>query len=141
MVLINIYYCIRTEYKKIRTRNNSVFGHFSHSVTTGYFTLARTISLLPQEKLRLNHLRVLLSFSLVPLSCELSSVFSLRIPLATNSDKLRDSTRSFPKVLLFFFAMLFLFTVKAWFFNHEKWYNKLWDKRGGITFTIHILVR
>ena len=27
----SVFSCIRTEYKKIRTRNNSVFGHFSRS--------------------------------------------------------------------------------------------------------------
>ena len=28
----SIFSCIRTEYRKIQTRNNSVFGHFSRSV-------------------------------------------------------------------------------------------------------------
>ena len=27
----SVFSCIRTEYRKIRTRNNSVFGHFSQS--------------------------------------------------------------------------------------------------------------
>ena len=27
----SVFSCIRTEYRKIRTRNNSVFGHFSRS--------------------------------------------------------------------------------------------------------------
>ena len=29
--LWSVFSCIRTEYRKIRTRNNSVFGHFSRS--------------------------------------------------------------------------------------------------------------
>ena len=29
----SVFSCIRTEYRKMRTRNNSVFGHFSCSVT------------------------------------------------------------------------------------------------------------
>ena len=37
----SVFSCIRIEYRKIRTRNNSVFGHFSrsglqHEVTEGY---------------------------------------------------------------------------------------------------------
>ena len=28
----SVFFCIWTEYTKIRTRNNSVFGHFSRSV-------------------------------------------------------------------------------------------------------------
>ena len=28
----SVFSCIRIEYRKIRTRNNSVFGHFSRSV-------------------------------------------------------------------------------------------------------------
>ena len=30
----SVFSCIQTEYRKIRTRKNSVFGHFSHSVLT-----------------------------------------------------------------------------------------------------------
>ena len=29
----SVFSCIQTEYRKIRTRNNSVFGHFSRSNT------------------------------------------------------------------------------------------------------------
>ena len=43
------------------------------------------------------------------------------------------SPDQFPKYFSCF-AMLFLFTIKAWFFNHNPWKNKLWDKRGGLTF-------
>lgn len=43
------------------------------------------------------------------------------------------SPDQFPKYFSCF-AMLFLFTIKAWFFNHKPWKNKLWDKRGGLTF-------
>ena len=28
----SVFSCIQSEYRKIRTRNNSVFGHFSHSI-------------------------------------------------------------------------------------------------------------
>ena len=28
----SVFFCIHLEYRKIRTRNNSVFGHFSRSV-------------------------------------------------------------------------------------------------------------
>ena len=28
----SVFSCIQSEYRKIRTRNNSIFGHFSHSV-------------------------------------------------------------------------------------------------------------
>ena len=35
--LWSVFYFIRTEYRKIRTRNNSVFGHFSRSVLLNNF--------------------------------------------------------------------------------------------------------
>ena len=33
----SLFSCIRTKYRKIRTRKNSVFGHFSRSVNNDYF--------------------------------------------------------------------------------------------------------
>ena len=33
----SVFSCIRTEYRKIRTRNNSVFGHFSRTVCSSGF--------------------------------------------------------------------------------------------------------
>ena len=39
--LWSVFSFIRTEYRKIRTRNNSVFGHFSRSVYFSVFILAR----------------------------------------------------------------------------------------------------
>ena len=33
----SVFSCIRTEYRKIRTRNNSVFGHFSRSDVFPFF--------------------------------------------------------------------------------------------------------
>ena len=32
----SVNFCIQSKYRKIRTRNNSVFGHFSHSVECQY---------------------------------------------------------------------------------------------------------
>ena len=34
----SVFSCIRTEYRKIRTRNNSAFGHFSLNVWTKLFS-------------------------------------------------------------------------------------------------------
>ena len=36
---LSVFSCIRTEYRKIRTRNNSVFWHISHSVGYQYFII------------------------------------------------------------------------------------------------------
>ena len=38
----SVFSCIRTEYRKIRTRNNSLFGHFSRSETNNKNALALT---------------------------------------------------------------------------------------------------
>ena len=35
----SVFSCIQSEYREIRTRNNSVFGHFSRSVCTVYCTI------------------------------------------------------------------------------------------------------
>ena len=39
--------CIRSEYRKIRTRKNSVFGNFFHAVWAWYVTCKRDFTLLP----------------------------------------------------------------------------------------------
>ena len=36
--------CIQSEYRKIGTRNNSVFGHFSRSVTCNSFDFRQVFS-------------------------------------------------------------------------------------------------
>ena len=40
----SVFYCIRTEYRKIRTRNNSVFGHISRSDTENYYVYISLVS-------------------------------------------------------------------------------------------------
>ena len=40
----SVFSCIRTEYRKILTRNNSVFGHFSRSVGQVMFRVRYTVS-------------------------------------------------------------------------------------------------
>ena len=36
---VQIFSCIQSEYRKIRTRNNSVFGHFSNSVFHNFLSV------------------------------------------------------------------------------------------------------
>ena len=55
----SIFFCIQSEYRKIRTRKNFVFGHFSRSVTIYMFNESElTESLVGKSSIRSSNFKI-----------------------------------------------------------------------------------
>ena len=73
----SVFCCIRTESRKIRTRNNSVFGHFSRSA---YLPKRKELSALRQAPCK-TFTKIILCYGILTGKQSIVSLFSLHVLL------------------------------------------------------------